>query len=249
MGRPMVNDPDFPHADNPCWRYGAPMDAEDWLALIEPRFSDIEAAIGYPIGDVLGCGHYGCVFESEDNQVVKFSVDPTEGYVWSRIIDIFNTKTERGAMRLRGITRPERVLQLSDMPLPFPVRGTLSCYLWCVIRERVDSNWQSYMPEADVPALERWLEHTYRVGQVEEALARVPPAFKNIGATLRVLMYHGLAPDDLHVNNVGYRVTGNVAERGPVILDPGLSEIEPVPVPRLNANSAAGRPVRHATMT
>ena len=50
-----------------------------WVEQLLTKRDKIEKAIGMPLGTMLGCGHWGCVFESTAPWVVKLSIDPTEG--------------------------------------------------------------------------------------------------------------------------------------------------------------------------
>lgn len=233
----MVIDDDLydPVTGNDCLRYGSPMSADEWIADIEHRLPAIESSIGYPIGDMLGCGHYGCVYESSDDLVVKLSVDPHEGYIWSRIVDLFNHTPASERWRLYGVARPKHVFRLDNVVLPAGRLGDISCYLWCIVREDVEADWDQRLPEEDVMEFNRWLSD-YTFGAREEAIQNVPPLFSNIGHTLQLLAEHGLVLGDLHFGNIGYRILGSDEENGPVVLDPGGTPSDPVPIQKLKAN-------------
>ena len=62
-------------------------DIPTWLraVLAAGGKARIEDVVGHPLGDLLGCAHFGCVFQSDGEWVVKITRDPTEGPMWSFI--------------------------------------------------------------------------------------------------------------------------------------------------------------------
>ena len=66
--------------DNPVTR------TKKWVrALLEHRDA-LEQAADAQIGELLGCGHWGCVLELVDSPyVLKLTIDPTEAPIWARI--------------------------------------------------------------------------------------------------------------------------------------------------------------------
>ena len=60
-----------------------------WVKTLLQHGAAIEQAIGFRLGPLLGCGHWGCVLDlPESPWVLKLTVDPTEAFVWQRIIDL-----------------------------------------------------------------------------------------------------------------------------------------------------------------
>lgn len=60
-----------------------------------------------PLGQLLGCGHWGCVFESTSPWVVKFTRDPTEGPIWAKL-RAWEAETDYatdGIVRIKDIVR------------------------------------------------------------------------------------------------------------------------------------------------
>jgi hypothetical protein len=80
-----------------------------WLNELLEKADQIEEAIQTPIGRLLGCGHYGCVFESESPWVVKITVDPNEGPMVRALADFAERETYAGEaagfVRVRSVTR------------------------------------------------------------------------------------------------------------------------------------------------
>jgi len=94
------------------------------------RIADV---IGLPIGEMLGCGHWGCVFESEPPWVVKFSRDPTEGPIWAKLIEWVKEQNETVGVGTDGLARAREVVQLS----PGVVYRGKERELFVIVREAV----------------------------------------------------------------------------------------------------------------
>jgi len=54
-----------------------------WAEFLEANLDRFQRTIDVPIGRLLGCGRFGCVFESDAPWVVKITRDESEGPVWS----------------------------------------------------------------------------------------------------------------------------------------------------------------------
>jgi hypothetical protein len=78
-----------------------------WVKDLLTKRHSVEEAIGMPLGDILGCGHFGCVFRSEGPWVVKLSIDPTEGPIWATIGEKIEESRygSDGFARVKSITR------------------------------------------------------------------------------------------------------------------------------------------------
>ena len=73
------------------------------------RLLKLEDAIGGQLGGLLGCGHFGCVFEFVAPWVVKITRDPTEGRVWKFIKDHYDGDRQFGR---DGVVSIARVIRL-----------------------------------------------------------------------------------------------------------------------------------------
>lgn len=87
--------------DNPAAR------VKGWVkALLENQAALQRAAGGWQLGQVLGCGHWGCVVDLLDSPwVLKLTVDPTEAHVWSKLVSLFEDERygEDGFPRVKKI--------------------------------------------------------------------------------------------------------------------------------------------------
>jgi len=101
-----------------------------WVEALLTKREALEKVLGVPLGAMLGCGHFGCVFDSTSPWVVKFSIDPTEGPIWSKIVGLM--KEERygdgGFPEIRSITRI-----LPDIPY-----GGRKKKVWAIVREGIE---------------------------------------------------------------------------------------------------------------
>jgi hypothetical protein len=60
-----------------------------WATFIDANKREFAENLGWKIGKRLGCGVYGCVFESTDPWVVKITRDWSEGPTWAYIAELF----------------------------------------------------------------------------------------------------------------------------------------------------------------
>lgn len=100
-----------------------------WVTDLLTRHDAIEHAIGAPIGELLGCGHWGCVFASVPPWVVKVSIDPTEGPIWATIKGLVDTES----WGTQGFTEVKDILRIS----PDLVVGGRKRRVWVIIREGI----------------------------------------------------------------------------------------------------------------
>lgn len=84
-----------------------PRSRKRWVNDLLEHRDAVERAIGMPLGAMLGCGHFGCVFRSEGPWVVKLTVDPTEGPIWATIQEKIAEAVygEDGFARVKEIVR------------------------------------------------------------------------------------------------------------------------------------------------
>lgn len=112
------------------------MRKKEWVETLLGKREAIEKAIGFPLGDMLGCGHWGCVFRSTEPWVVKLSIDPTEGPIWSKIVGLVRDETwgDRGFVEVKSITR-----LLPDLKV-----GGRTRKVWVIVREAVEPVFREY---------------------------------------------------------------------------------------------------------
>jgi hypothetical protein len=107
-----------------------------WVEALLGKREAIEQAIGMPLGRMLGCGHWGCVFESDSPWVVKLSIDPTEGPIWSKIAGLVRDDSwgDRGFTEIKSITRLTPDLRV----------GGKTRKVWAIVRENVEPVFREY---------------------------------------------------------------------------------------------------------
>jgi len=107
-----------------------------WVEALLTKREAIEHAIGVPLGTMLGCGHWGCVFESEHPWVVKLSIDPTEGPIWLKIMGLMREEQygEGGFPEIMGIRRI----------MPDLVTGGRKRKVWAIVREGIEPVFKEY---------------------------------------------------------------------------------------------------------
>jgi hypothetical protein len=101
-----------------------------WVNDLLAKRDALERAVGVPVGELLGCGHFGCVFTSEPPWVVKLSVDPTEGPIWAEILNAIEENAGYGA---DGFCRVKDIVRLK----PDVGMGKKKRALYAVVREAV----------------------------------------------------------------------------------------------------------------
>ena len=94
---------------------GTPEDAEDWNDdLLDDHHPFIERAIGMKIDRRLGCGAWGCVYETDAPWVVKFTLDPPEPHVWALVMDVVrgSQSAQAGVVRVRNLYQLEPPIEI-----------------------------------------------------------------------------------------------------------------------------------------
>jgi hypothetical protein len=101
-----------------------------WVEALLTKRAALEKVLGVSLGAMLGCGHFGCVFASTPPWVVKFSIDPTEGPIWSKIVGLMKEERygEGGFPEIKSITRI-----LPDIPY-----GGRKKKVWAIVREGIE---------------------------------------------------------------------------------------------------------------
>jgi hypothetical protein len=94
------------------------------------------------VGRLLGCGWWGCAFESTPPWVVKLTIDPTEGPIWWKILRVFD---EQGYGD--GLTRVRSLVDLR----PGVTYGGRRRRLYAIVREAIEPIF-SYPPKRAMAA-------------------------------------------------------------------------------------------------
>jgi hypothetical protein len=127
-----------------------------WVEQLLTKRDKIEKAIGMPLGTMLGCGHWGCVFESTPPWVVKLSIDPTEGPIWSKIMGLVSEE-QYGALGFPEIKSLHRITP--DLVTP----GGRKKKVWAIVREGVEPVLRAVRGERSEPT-----EFTFKALRVPE---------------------------------------------------------------------------------
>jgi hypothetical protein len=139
-----------------------------WVRDLLEKRDAVEGAIGMPLGDMLGCGSYGCVFRSQGPWVVKLTVDQTEGPIWAEVVRLIDEE-EWGS---GGFSRVRKIVRLT----PDVGAGRRKRKLYAIVREDCEpilSTWEGRpsrytwkmlgMPE---DMLDEWTISTFHAGMV-----------------------------------------------------------------------------------
>lgn len=80
-----------------------------WVTELMEQRAALSRALGVPLGELLGCGNWGCVVDSTPPWVVKFTIDPNEGPIWSKIQRLLDEEDygQGGLVRVERIARIE----------------------------------------------------------------------------------------------------------------------------------------------
>jgi hypothetical protein len=81
-----------------------------WVETLMEHRSMLGHAAGGKLGELLGCGHWGCVIDMPGTPwVLKLTVDPTEAHVWSKILELMEDERygEDGFPRFKKLFRLE----------------------------------------------------------------------------------------------------------------------------------------------
>jgi len=99
-----------------------------WSKFLDANLDRFQRTVGVPVGERLGCGLFGCVFESSPPWVVKFTRDPTEGPIWAYMAELLSdpevTAELDSFLRVRDVVRirPDVLFQGEEMPVYGVVR-------------------------------------------------------------------------------------------------------------------------------
>jgi hypothetical protein len=134
-----------------------------WAAFIRDHRERFERIVGAPMKQILGCGVFGCVYQSDGPWVVKITRDSAEGPAWAAIADALRDaerKYTHGFLRVREIVRIH----------PNVVFDSKEQYVYAIVREEAQPVFteDTSMGFADQPALSE--ETQKRLGITEASL-------------------------------------------------------------------------------
>ena len=101
---------EFTEPDAPLTEEQANIEGFVWAEFVDANKRDFADSLDWKIGKRLGCGVYGCVYESSGPWVVKITRDPTEGPAW-RFIEELYADPEVGSL-MGGFCRVSDVARL-----------------------------------------------------------------------------------------------------------------------------------------
>lgn len=106
--------------------------AKPWVEVLLRRKAALERAAGGELGAMLGCGHWGCVFDMPNSPwVLKLTVDPTEAHIWSKILEL----VEEEVYGNDGFPRFKKLFKL-EPGIPYGKSGRTKI-AYGIVREKV----------------------------------------------------------------------------------------------------------------
>jgi hypothetical protein len=130
-----------------------------WATFLENNKDRFRRTITVPIGELLGCGLFGCVYESTSPWVVKLTRDKTEGPIWAYMAELLTDPEVTGELnaflRVDDVVRvqPDVLFDEEEMPI------------YCVVREEA-------LPVLGEPGLKATKETLRRIGLTPELLGK-----------------------------------------------------------------------------
>lgn len=100
-----------------------------WVKALLEHKQEISSAIGMPLGDLLGCGHWGCVVDLTSPWVLKLTIDPTEAHIWKKIAELIEEECY-------GAAGFPRLLEIYELD-PGIVYGGRRKRTYAIVREAV----------------------------------------------------------------------------------------------------------------
>lgn len=93
-----------------------------WATFLEANLDRFQRTLDVPIGERLGCGRYGCVFDSTSPWVVKVTRDESEGPIWSYMSELLGDpeyhKLLPSFLRVRDVVRVRPDVIFNDVVQP-----------------------------------------------------------------------------------------------------------------------------------
>jgi hypothetical protein len=96
---------------------------QTWARFLDLNHRRFERTVGMPVGERLGCGLFGCVYETTPPWVVKFTRDETEGPIWALMAELLADPEVTGELdaflRVRDVVRirPDVIFRGEEMPV------------------------------------------------------------------------------------------------------------------------------------
>lgn len=222
---------------------------------VEQNKFDLSEVIGLQLGELLGCGSFGCVYATESRWVAKVTEDPYETKMWRRIFKLYDELGEAPA----GVPKIKEIVKLS----PGRVEAWVGGDLWLIVREGiiplVDEDYKYSRgthqiiqsgedPTARKLAIDHFTQalrdlhrliHNKDPDLVREALFKLNrwPS-KKLYELLYVLYHEGFKHADCHLKNVGWNDKEQIVFYDPTAF--GYGEL-----PEYPSRKAVVRPNRH----
>lgn len=103
-----------------------------WVKVLLEHKGTLERAAGGQLGEILGCGHWGCVVDMPGTPwVLKLTVDPTEAHIWGKILELM----EEEVYGQDGFPRFKKLFRL-EPGIPYGKRGRTKI-AYGIVREKV----------------------------------------------------------------------------------------------------------------
>ena len=216
-------------------------------AFVEDRSDRIGEALGISIGDMFGCGAFGCTYELTDQPgwMLKVTSDEDEGRMWQKLWSL-----QKKGEQLDGIPVIHRLVRLKT---DYPVAAELELY--AVIREEVQpvlhlrsDNWhklkiaqEDYDEVLDALQLYATAASAYYFARVQDSeqvediknetleaakkLRKAHPLARPLSLTLTRLANLDIPPRDIGAHNLGVREkTFEGRPKSLVFFDPGVTK-------------------------
>jgi hypothetical protein len=211
------------------------------------RLADIFGVDVY--ADPLGCGYYGCAYETEGPYVIKVTADSDEGPMWERL----RLLQQQGAIE-GGLPKIVRVVALTLTDRPWSARIPRA---YATLREDVAPLANKFRARQFLGILGEYAAESaseppdeQRLFELADAVSEYSPETRELGDLLYRLAELGIPPHDLHEGNLGQRSDAQFGEPGQVLfIDPGTTFVEQTIGERFAANpwpkkvaEAFGRP-------
>jgi hypothetical protein len=88
------------------------IDRHRWVYDLLEKQDQLEDMLGVRLGEILGCGYFGCVVATDGPWVVKLTVDETEGPIWSAVEDVVTRNWGQTGEHLAGWPRVREIVEL-----------------------------------------------------------------------------------------------------------------------------------------
>jgi hypothetical protein len=110
-------------------------DSPRWVNDLLVKREVLTRVFEMPVGRLLGCGGFGCVFKAQTPWTVKFTIDPDEGPMWARLWKLQQTE----CALYPAIPRIKEVVRLQPDVVLSPRRPRITRKLYAVVREELSA--------------------------------------------------------------------------------------------------------------